>query len=570
MHKIVFFEMKVFRVLMFGMFPLSFICSQTLRDEAANHGIKVGSISRNDYWAFSDTETYQKTLSQEFSILAVENHLKMKWLQPEEGVFDFSKGDQHVQFAKEHDMEVHGHVLVWHNGSPNWIKENDYGREKMLELMKSHITTVIRHYGMDVPVWDVVNEVWLDTGLRDSYWRKKIGDDYIEKAFQYAREAHPDIKLFYNDYGAEQLNAKSDFIYNMCVDFIDRGIPIDGVGFQCHLGLNSNLSSFALNLQRFADLGLEVHITELDVRIPYKGEDSADFVSCESLIQQAEIIEQVAEIAMAQPSCKNLTLWGFTDKYSWLDNYTEGQAGNGLIFDREYQKKPSYRALMEGLKKGRAGGESNEQPVSSFIAPDPSAQYEEGQDLTFSVDARDPDGELVKVEFYDGSNKIGEDRRTPFSLVYENIAPGGHLISAKAIDDDGLSHSSFLKLDVTSRACDDGNVSVRIKVTKGDADNVELRIDDQIVHTWTVRGGVYSDYCFDYQKTGAHNVKVYFQDNSANIRVDYLKVGSSIYQSEDQPVNTAVWNGSDCGGSYSEKMTCDGYIDFGMINFSKN
>ena len=151
--------------------------------------------------------------------------------------------------------------------------------------------------------------------------------------------------MFYNDYNAEPLGVKSDAVYAMAQDFKARGVPFDGVGFQFHVDLafdNPNtLSSVASNFQRFAALGLEIHITELDIRL-------GDSTSA-SLNAQAKLYGELAAICVQQPSCELFQTWGFTDKYSWIPQFFPGQ-GWALLWDGNYQKKPAYSSVNKALQ----------------------------------------------------------------------------------------------------------------------------------------------------------------------------------------------------------------------------
>jgi endo-1,4-beta-xylanase len=217
-----------------------------------------------------------------------------------------------------------------------------------------HITTVVNHFGSKVYAWDVVNEAFNDDGsMRDSIWYNQpgigfagSGTPYIEQALQWAHAANPNAKLFYNDYDAETINQKSDAIYAMAKDFKKRGVPLDGIGFQTHVTLNfdnpEKLASYAKNLKRFAKLGLDLHITEMDIRL----NDS----STTSLNRQAKLYAEITELCLQQKHCKMLQTWGFTDKHSWIPGFFPGMDW-GLMWDANYQKKPAYSAVEDALIK---------------------------------------------------------------------------------------------------------------------------------------------------------------------------------------------------------------------------
>jgi endo-1,4-beta-xylanase len=209
------------------------------------------------------------------------------------------------------------------------------------------------HYAGKVYAWDVVNEAFNDDGsMRSTIWYDQpgigfagMGTKYIEQALNWARAADPNAKLFYNDYNAEVMDAKSDAIYAMAQDFKNRGVPLDGVGFQFHIDLTfdnpTTLASVASNFQRFAALGLDVHITELDIRVS----DS----SAASLNAQAKLYGEIAAICVQQPACKLFQTWGFTDKHSWIPSFYPGM-GWALLWDANYQKKPAYASVLNSLR----------------------------------------------------------------------------------------------------------------------------------------------------------------------------------------------------------------------------
>ncbi|WP_324670020.1 endo-1,4-beta-xylanase [Geochorda subterranea] len=315
----------------------------SLRELAAPTGLRIGFASANDFWTLPDAATYQRLAAREFDILTPENQMKWDSLRPAPDRFDFEAAERHVAFAAAHGMQVHGHTLVWHNQLPAWLTTTRWTPDALEGVLEEHIRRVVGHFRGRVAVWDVVNEALDEDGrLRESFWYVNLGPSYIEKAFTWAREADPDAILIYNDYNIEVVNAKSDALYEMMVDFKRRGVPVDGIGFQMHVthrGLD--YGSLRRNLERFADLGLSLYITEMDVRIP--GEPDM-----ERLLQQAEVYRRVLQIALPQPRVAAVQFWGFTDRYSWVPQSFPGQ-GAALVFDRAYRAKPAYYALKEVL-----------------------------------------------------------------------------------------------------------------------------------------------------------------------------------------------------------------------------
>ncbi|GAB3406726.1 endo-1,4-beta-xylanase [Flindersiella endophytica] len=278
---------------------------------------------------------YVNTWTTEFNGVTPENEMKWDATEPNRGQFSFGAADQIVSQARSRGMTIRGHTLVWHAQYPGWV--GNLSGSDLRSAMVNHINGVAGHWRGQIYAWDVVNEAFEENGSRrQSIFQQRIGNSYIEEAFRAARAADPNAKLCYNDYNTDGINAKSTGIYNMVVDFRNRGVPIDCVGMQSHLGSNSNLSSYQANLQRFSDLGVEVQITELDVG----GSGSA----------QANVYRQVAQACMNVARCKGITTWGVTDKYSWRSGDTP------LLFDGNFSKKQAYTAVLDVLNGGGGGG----------------------------------------------------------------------------------------------------------------------------------------------------------------------------------------------------------------------
>jgi len=322
-----------------------------LRVLASRHGMLIGAAVNMN--ALGDDLAYRETLAREFSSLTAENAIKWKPLQPERGTFDFAEADALVDFAKANDAAMRGHVLVWHEALPEWVTEGRLTRREWRNVLQEHIQTVASHFRGRVAVWDVVNEALDGTGaFRESLWLERLGPDYLDDAFRWAHEADPDARLFYNDYDAEGGSDKAMASRALLSDLLSRGVPVHGVGLQMHLHVDAppKPDDVAETMARLADLGLEVHVTELDVAIE-------GAVTAEKLDAQADVYARMLEVCLAAPNCTSFTMWGFTDRYSWIPHHFEGR-GSGLIFDEAYQPKPAYRALC-GVLRGHAGGRSS-------------------------------------------------------------------------------------------------------------------------------------------------------------------------------------------------------------------
>lgn len=331
---------------------------QTLREYADRAGVLVGAAVEP---RLLEEQEYAATLAREFNMLTAENAMKWGAIRPTRERFNFEPADRLVAFARKHKMKVRGHTLAWSEYNPRWLEQGNFTPEQMSELLREHITKVMRHYRGKIFAWDVVNEIFLaDGSVEPSVWYdrpgiglKGKGTAYVEQALRWARAADPDALLFYNDYDTEGLNPKSDAVYEMVKDFKSRGVPIDGVGIQAHIFKldPKEFESVRANIARLAALGLQVHITEMDVALNVDAEgrllDQAD------LEKQAAMYRLIAAACFEQPRCTAFMTWGFTDKYSWIPDYTKGKQGAALLFDQSYAPKPAYRAVLDSLASRR-------------------------------------------------------------------------------------------------------------------------------------------------------------------------------------------------------------------------
>lgn len=301
-------------------------------------------------------QTQGDFIAKQFKSITAENQMKFEALQPKRGQFEFEVADQMVDFARTHGMKMRGHTLVWHQQTPKWVftKANGacVGREELLETMKTHITQVMTHFKQAVYCWDVLNEAICDGPgyLRPSQWLKGIGEDYIDKAFCYAREADEKALLFYNDYNAVTPE-KRDKIYQMVKGLIERGVPIDGIGIQGHWNINwPSYEQVKVAIEQYASLGLKLQITELDLSL-YDGEEGDLGFKVppeERLEKQAQCYERFFKLFKAYKEViTGVTFWGVADDYTWLDYFPVRYRKNWpFVFDQQYQAKLAYEKLI--------------------------------------------------------------------------------------------------------------------------------------------------------------------------------------------------------------------------------
>lgn len=282
-------------------------------------------------------------------------------LRPAPDRYDFRDTDRLVAFAEQYDVAVHGHSLVWHRQLPDWLEEREWTRDELLPLLRDHVRTVVGRYRGRVASWDVVNEPLAEdgSGLRDNVWLRVIGPEYIELALAWAHEADPDARLYLNEYGAELPGVKADSYHALAAGLLERGAPLDVVGFEAHLlqhAVPDDLDvQFGRTLRRFAELGLATDVSELDVV-------QSSVPGGRGRFHQADVYRAVASACRDADRCGRLTTWGFSDRHSWLRG--TGRTPAPLPLDCAYQPKPAHDAVREVLgerrhspwTRGRAGG----------------------------------------------------------------------------------------------------------------------------------------------------------------------------------------------------------------------
>lgn len=323
----------------------------TLHELAAAQGKYFGSATDNP--ELPDA-AYAATLGSEFGQITPGNSMKWDTTEPVQGRFDFAKGDVVTDFARQHGQTVRGHTLVWHSQLPGWVAALPSAQVEA--AMTHHVTEEATHYRGAVAAWDVVNEPFNEDGtFRTSPFYTALGSDYVATALRAAHAADPDAKLYLNDYNIEGLGAKSDAMYALASELIDEGVPLDGVGMQAHLAVQYGFPyKMRENMQRFADLGLDVAVTELDVRMQLPA-DAAKVATQSSYYQQA------VEACLAVERCAGITVWDYTDKYSWVPSTFPGE-GAANLYDENLAPKPAYDAVRTALGGGGDGGEEDGDP----------------------------------------------------------------------------------------------------------------------------------------------------------------------------------------------------------------
>ncbi|WP_433437175.1 endo-1,4-beta-xylanase [Nonomuraea sp. CA-141351] len=316
--------------------------AKTLGELAAAKDRYFGAAT--DVVGLADAE-YARQLAHEFNSTTAGNELKWYATEPQQGVFDFTLGDQVVHFARKNNMVFRGHTLMWHNQLPDWLTNGAWTADQLRAILKNHITQEVRHYRGKAYSWDVVNEPFNEDGTyRDTIFYRILGPGYIADAFRWAHEADPHAKLYLNDYNVEYIGPKSDAYHALVKSLKAEGVPIHGMGFQGHLALQYGYpTTLQENLQRFADLGVDVAITELDIRMLLPATD-------DKLATQAKWYADVTKACLAVRRCVGITLWGHTDKYSWIPAFFPGE-GAALPYDENLNPKPAYYAIRDALSQ---------------------------------------------------------------------------------------------------------------------------------------------------------------------------------------------------------------------------
>ncbi|WP_407402874.1 endo-1,4-beta-xylanase [Chryseobacterium sp.] len=342
---------------------------QTLKEGFKNHfyvgaAINLDAIHNNDKKAVAIIEN-------QFNSIVAENCMKSMFLQPKEGEFFFDDADQFVAFGQKNKMFIIGHCLVWHSQAPDWFFTDKEGKnvsaEVLKQRMKKHITTVVSRYKGKIHGWDVVNEAIMEDGsYRKSKFYEILGEEFIPLAFQYAHEADPNAELYYNDYN-EWHKGKVETVVKLIADLKSRGIRIDGMGLQTHVGLDyPTIEEYEKAIIAYTNAGVKVSSTELDISAlpsPHKiSSNIADTQAYEKELNpytsglsetattkwEKRYMDFFSLFLKHKDKVKRVTQWGVTDIDSWKNDFPiKGRTDYPLLFDRKYQTKPIVKKLIQ-------------------------------------------------------------------------------------------------------------------------------------------------------------------------------------------------------------------------------
>jgi GH35 family endo-1,4-beta-xylanase len=325
----------------------------TLRGLASAKGRSFGVAVDVTFFG-ANPAAYDAVVAREFNLIVAGNVMKWSSIH-RDGRYSYrwTNPDAMVAFAQANGMKVRGHTLAWHQQNPTWLTNTTWDPETLKVVLKEHIDSVVGHYKGKILAWDVVNEAFNDgTGslrVTGSPWAATLGAGYIDLAFQEARAVDPAALLFYNDYNLETPGLKQDSVFARLSGMKARGIPIDGIGFQSHFQVNADATgvpskeTLIATFNRFAALGLKIHITELDIRVRTPGATPAE------LTAQNQGFANITAACLAVPACEAMVVWGLNDGESWVNTTFPGY-GQSLLFDDSYSRKATYSAVSAALQ----------------------------------------------------------------------------------------------------------------------------------------------------------------------------------------------------------------------------
>ncbi|MCK8491313.1 endo-1,4-beta-xylanase [Spirosoma sp. RP8] len=295
---------------------------------------------------------YKAVLQENYNSISTENCAKMNRIQPKAGQFIWTDTDALVNFAKQSNMKVHGHTLIWHVAVPDWVTNFQGDSLAWEKLMKTHIQTVVGRYKGKIKSWDVVNEAFEDDGTyRKSVWYQHLGSDYVARCFQYAHEADPEALLFYNEF-VNGRPKKQAAVLALLNDLKKRNIPINGIGVQMHITINTPEASILSEIRQYANTGLLVHLSELDIRM--NPTLSKTFVVTDALKSahalKYKTVAQIYRSVVTSGQQFGITNWNLGDADSYLRTANTCE-DHPLLFDETYNRKLSYYGFIQGLSE---------------------------------------------------------------------------------------------------------------------------------------------------------------------------------------------------------------------------
>ena len=313
-------------------------------------------------------------VEKHFNSITPENILKWEEVHPAPGKYNFAAPDRYVALGEKNKMFIIGHTLVWFHQTPDWVFQDEsgkpLGREALLERMREHIFTVMGRYRGRIQGWDVVNEaIMADGSFRKSKWLEIIGEDYVLKAFEFARQADPNAQLYYNEYDFEY-GPKCEGVIRLIKNLQSKGVRVDGIGIQGHWFVDyPRIEEIEHYIVALSQLGVKLMITEMDVSVlPFYPVDAkaVDISSFDAELQKKhnpyrDALPDSVQDALAKryaglfslfrkhrDKFNRVTFWAVHDAQSWR-NYLpiRGRTDYPMLFDRRCQSKPAFEALVK-------------------------------------------------------------------------------------------------------------------------------------------------------------------------------------------------------------------------------
>lgn len=322
--------------------------SQATLRAAAPRGLVVGTAVSGDPSAVRNAR-YQGLLASHFGSITPDRAMKWGMIHSAPNQYNWKEADQAVALARSRGQLVRGHTLLWHGALPDYAKSFS-NCQQARSVLRSHITTVVGHYRGKVWQWDVANELVNDQGgyRQENPFLKACGPAIVADAFRWAHAADPKAKLYLNEDNNLHYGKRAQAEYRLVKGLVKAKVPIHGVGFQAHLQVTEGLpESASTELNRYARLGLDVMITEADVRmpVPLKGNQRGVLER-----KQARMYAGLLDICLKQERCKGYTVWGFTDRWGWVAKALPGQ-GAATVMDVNFRPRPAWYALQQRLRK---------------------------------------------------------------------------------------------------------------------------------------------------------------------------------------------------------------------------
>ncbi len=449
-------------------FNLNNVSGQTLKELAAQKGKFIGTAVTDEFINNNQAHgaNYYRIAGEQFNAVVAENAFKMESILSKKPANPFNIQqsdlrldlvDRFIGYAQANRMITRGHVLIWYGQAPGWLSTDakNWTSQQVTDFSTSYIKAIVGYCKGKVKEWDVVNEAFTDgnaSTYRSGTWFDKVNSKqaFFDACFNAARTADPSAKLYITDYDIEVYNAdpksKNGFMRSVAKSMKDRGVAIDGVGFQTHYtsGFDSNLAAnIGVSIDKLKESNLLVSITEMDIRIC--GKDQNQITRADYDIQ-AKNYQDIAREALSRSNCTTMIIWGFTDALSWIPGwFVTDKCNDALIYDRNYQIKPSYTAVQTAIKnlggvttsgivmraKGTIGGEKIDIKVNGAIVKsvtlttanvDYTATFGSG---TVSVSFADNVGDAI-IDYVSINGKVYQsENQTSNTGVYQNGRCGG-------------------------------------------------------------------------------------------------------------------------------------------------